>query len=64
MSFPDAVALAMKKKEEAMKLYERLANSTNNQEAKELFLDLADLEQLQKTKLEELYTSTAYPEVW
>lgn len=64
MSFVDAVALAMKKEEEAMELYQKLANSTENPEKKQLFLDLAKMEQLHKTKLEELYTNTAYAEVW
>jgi rubrerythrin len=64
MSFTDAVALAMKKEEEAMELYQKLAASTENPDKKELFLNLAKMEQLHKAKLEELYTNTAYAEVW
>jgi len=64
MSFLEAVTYAMKKEEESMELYKRLANSTDNPEKKELFLGLAKMEQLHKAKLEDLYTNAAFPEVW
>ena len=64
MSFVDAVALAMKNEEEAMELYQNLANSCAAPEQKKLFLGLAEMEQLHKTRLEEIYTNAAYVEDW
>jgi rubrerythrin len=60
----DAIGLAMKAEEEAMQMYQALANSSTNPDQKEMFLALANMERSHKVKLEELYTSMAYPEVW
>jgi rubrerythrin len=60
----DAIGLAMKEEEEAMQMYQALANSSTSPNQKEMFLTLARMERSHKVKLEELYTSMAYPEVW
>lgn len=60
----DAIALAMKKEEEAMDMYKEFAAISTDKEQKEAFLSLAVMEQGHKTKLEDLYVGTAFPEVW
>ncbi len=60
----DAIALAMKKEEEAMKMYTGLANAATDTEKKALFMSLANMESGHKAKMEDLYTQTAFPEVW
>lgn len=60
----DAVALAMKKEEEAMKVYRSLAAATNDPEKQRVFASLAKMEEGHKTRMEGLYTQTAFPEVW
>jgi rubrerythrin len=60
----DAIALAMKEEEEAMRMYQGLANSSTIADQKDMFLTLAKMEKSHKVRLEELYTSMAFPEVW
>jgi len=60
----DAIGLAMKEEEEAMQMYQALADSSTSEDQKKMFLALANMERGHKVKLEELYTSMAYPEVW
>ncbi len=60
----DAIALAMKEEEEAMNMYQGLANSSANAEQKEMFSALARMEKGHKVRLEELFTSMAFPEAW
>ncbi len=60
----DAIALAMKEEEDAMTMYQALADSSTAPEQKKTFLALAKMEQGHKVKLEELYTTMAFPEVW
>ncbi len=60
----DAISLAMKEEEEAMHLYQGLADSCTNSEERDMFLALATMERGHKVKLEELYTTMAFPEVW
>lgn len=64
MSFAEGIALAMKKEEEAMEMYQQFANASSNADQKNAFLQLAKMEQGHKIKLEGLYTNTAYTEVW
>ena len=64
MKQADAIALAMKKEEEAMKAYYELARVSSNPDQSQEFSKLAAMEQGHKTKLEKLYTSMAFPEVW
>lgn len=60
----DAFALAMKREEEAMDLYYYFADASETEEQKAIFLELAKMEQGHKTRLEDLYTNAAFPEVW
>ncbi|MDD3876634.1 MAG: ferritin family protein [Bacteroidales bacterium] len=64
MSFADGIALAMKKEEEAMLMYSKFAEASTVQSQKETFMQLAKMEQGHKVKLENLYSNTAYTEVW
>ena len=60
----DAIALAMKNEEEAMEMYHILASSSPDEEQKTLFMNLSVMEKGHKSKLEDLYTNMAFPEVW
>ena len=60
----DAIALAMKKEEEAMNMYLKFAKASDNVEQREVFENLARMEQSHKVNLENLYTNMAFPEVW
>lgn len=60
----DAIALAMKKEEEAMDTYAKLTEICIDEEQKELFGSLARMEQGHKVRLEEIYTNMAFTEVW
>ena len=64
MDFSEAIALAMKKEEEAMDMYKNLADVCKNNEQKELFLGLMKMEQMHKSRLEDIYVNVAYTEVW
>jgi rubrerythrin len=64
MKFVDAIVLAMKKEEEAMIMYRRFADASSNPEQKEMFLQLARMEQGHKARLETIYTDTAFVEAW
>jgi len=60
----DAIALAMKKEEEAVKTYSQLAAFSSDPEKQKIYSELADMEQEHKARMEYLYTNTAFPEVW
>ncbi|MBP1671744.1 MAG: conserved hypothetical cytosolic protein [Bacteroidetes bacterium] len=60
----DAIALAMKKEEEAMKTYSSLAEVTDDPAKKHVFAQLAKMEEAHKVKIEDLYTNAAFGEVW
>ena len=64
MSFVDAIKLAIKKEESAMKKYQGLANVCNDGDIKNIFLGLRDMEQMHKCKLEDIYLNVAYTETW
>jgi rubrerythrin len=64
MTMADAFSIAMKKEEEAMKMYQRLASDSPSEEYRKLFEDLAVMEQGHKVKMEKYYTDVAYNEVW
>ena len=54
----DGLKLAIKKEEEAMLMYERLA------EQKKIFTELSRMELGHKARLEDIYTNTAFAEAW
>ena len=60
----DALALAMKKEEEAMVQYTELAESCQDAEKKKVFQDLAAMERGHKLKMENAFVDVGYPEVW
>ncbi len=60
----DAIALAMKKEDEAMRQYAEMAESCNDPEIKTVFLDLAAMEREHKFKMETAFVDIGYPEVW
>ena len=64
LSPADAIALAMKKEEAAMKQYTALADVCNNADRKKLFLELAAMERGHKAKMESAFVDIGYPEVW
>ncbi len=64
MSFRDAIALAMKNEEEAMDMYQQLADACIDQKEKDIFLGLRDMEKMHKTRLEDIFVNAAFVEVW
>ena len=62
MSYVDGIALAMKKEEEAMKMYTKFAEASIDADLKNTFLQLAKMEKGHKLKLETLYNNSAYNE--
>ncbi len=64
MSFKDAIALAMKKEEEAMNMYRQFAEASEEEKQKETFAELVKMEQQHKTRLEDIYSNAAFVEVW
>jgi rubrerythrin len=58
----DAIALAMKKEQQAVEFYTDLANQTNDSSIKQACLELAKMEAGHKNKLEGVYTDIAYIE--
>jgi rubrerythrin len=64
MKFADAIALAMKKEEEAMNMYKKFAECSTDQHQKELFLNLSKMEATHKVRLEDIFVNAAYAEVW
>jgi rubrerythrin len=60
----DGLVIAIKKELEAMQMYTQLAKLSTDTEQQLLFSQLATMERGHKTRLEDLYTEMAFPEVW
>lgn len=60
----DAIALAMKKEESAMRQYSQLAEACGDAGQKKIFLELAAMEREHKAKMEAAFVDIGYPEVW
>ncbi|MDX9746120.1 MAG: ferritin family protein [Syntrophales bacterium] len=60
----DAIALAMKKEEEAVKFYRGMAAISQDEEIKKQFEYLAGMELGHKTRLENVFVEIGYPEVF
>ncbi len=60
----DAIALAMKKEEAAMKHYTALADASTDPGQQKIFLQLAAMERQHKAKMESAFVDIGYPEVW
>lgn len=64
MNLKDAIAIAVKNEELAMKKYTALAENCDDGKLKAVFLDLAAMERDHKFKMEKNFVDVAYPEVW
>lgn len=64
MSFKEAVALSMKKEQEAVDMYTAFANACVEGAPKKVFAELAKMEAEHKAGLEEVYTNVAFVEAW
>jgi len=64
MDLKNAIGLAMKNEEIAMKNYTALAENCHDHELKKIFMDLAAMERDHKFKMEQNFVDVAYPEVW
>lgn len=60
----DGLKLAIKKEEEAMEMYEKLAEASVDSDQKKIFGELAKMERGHKARLEDLYTNSAFVEAW
>ena len=60
----DAIALAMKNEEDAMRQYQQMADACDDPEKKKVFEDLATMERGHKNKMEKAFVDIGYPEVW
>ncbi len=64
MDLKNAIGLAMKNEEIAMKKYSELADNCEDAQLKKTFQDLAAMERDHKFKMEKNFVDVAYPEVW
>lgn len=64
VTLAEALMIAIKNEEGAMYMYQGLADSVEDPEEREIFIGLRNMEQLHKTRLEDVYTNVAYREVW
>ncbi|MCP4672600.1 MAG: ferritin family protein [Desulfobacula sp.] len=64
MDLKNAIGLAMKNEEIAMKNYTILADSCDDPELKSVFQDLAAMEREHKNMMEIKFVNVAFPEVW
>jgi rubrerythrin len=60
----DGLVIAIKKELEAMQMYTQLANTSTDEGQKSIFTELASMERGHKSRLEDIYTNMAFPEVW
>lgn len=60
----DAVALAMKKEQMAVEFYRKLSKSTEDAGARDMLVNLANMELNHKRKLEMMFADIGYPEVF
>jgi rubrerythrin len=60
----DAIALAMKKEEAAMRHYSQMAEACTDPAQQKVFLELAAMERGHKNKMEKAFVDIGYPEVW
>jgi rubrerythrin len=60
----DGLVIAIKRELEAMQVYTQLANTSTDEGQKTIFTELASMERGHKSRLEDIYTNMAFPEVW
>ncbi len=64
MDLKNAIGIAMKNEENAMRKYMTLSENCDDEKLKAIFLDLAAMEREHKFKIEKSFVDVAYPEVW
>jgi rubrerythrin len=64
LNLKDAIGIAMKNEEVAMKNYTALAENCEDEQLKSVFSDLAAMERSHKFKMEKSFVDVAYPEAW
>ncbi len=64
LNLKDAIGIAMKNEEVAMKNYTALAVNCEDEQLKAVFTDLAAMERSHKFKMEKSFLDVAYPEAW
>jgi rubrerythrin len=64
LNLKDAIGIAMKNEEAAMKNYTALAANCEDEQLKAVFTDLAAMERSHKFKMEKSFVDVAYPEAW
>ncbi|MEM4248076.1 MAG: ferritin family protein [Candidatus Nanoarchaeia archaeon] len=60
----EAIALAMKKEQQAVEFYTKLAKNSSDQSIKDIFNNLANMELGHKQKLENAFIDIGYPEAF
>lgn len=60
----EGLVIAIKNELEAMQMYTQLANASTDAAQKNVFLELASMERGHKSRLEDIYTTMAFPEAW
>lgn len=60
----DGITLAIRKELDAMQMYTQLSSVAGDPAEKNTFLELAKMERGHKARLEDIYTTMAFPEVW
>ena len=60
----EGIVLAIRKELDAMQMYTQLARVSSDSGEQQTFLELAKMERNHKTRLEDIYTNMAFPEVW
>jgi rubrerythrin len=60
----NAIALAMKKEEAAMRGYTQLAEACQDSGQRTVFMELAAMERDHKSKMEAAFVDIGFPEVW
>ncbi|MBN1765383.1 MAG: ferritin family protein [Sedimentisphaerales bacterium] len=58
----DAIALAMKKEQQAVEFYRKLADMCDDPGVKDAYLNLANMETQHKSMLEKVFVDIGYPE--
>jgi rubrerythrin len=60
----DAIALAMKKEQQAVEFYRNLSETAQDSELRDIFQNLANMELGHKHRLETVFVDIGYPEVF
>ena len=64
MTLADVFAIAMHNEKMAMEMYRKLAADSTSPKVRQIFGELATMEQAHKLKMEQFYTDVAYGESW